>query len=123
VEGIALYVSGDRRADQAAAVLSGLAGSEGEAARPALSLRRLSAPNAIAGLTGAEQAGAYAYASAAAFAIADRDGRRALLRLYDSFADPSLPGRPGARLTSRALRRAIGEGLAAFERDLRAGLS
>jgi hypothetical protein len=123
VEGIALYVSGDRRSDQVTAILRGLAGAEGVAARPALSLRRLSAPNAIARLSGARQAGAYAYASAAAFAIADRYGRRALLRLYDAFDDPGLPGKGGATLTSRALRRTIGVGLAAFERDLRAGLS
>jgi hypothetical protein len=122
VEGIALYVSGDRRSDQAAAVLRGLA-VDSTAARPALSLRRLSAPNAIARLSGARQAGAYAYASAAAFAIADRYGRRALLRLYDSFDDPRLRGPGGARLTSRAMRRVLGIGLAAFERDLRAGLS
>jgi hypothetical protein len=123
VEGIALYVSGDRRSDQVTAILRGLAGGEGAAARPALSLGRLSGPGAIARLSGARQAGAYAYASAAAFAIADRYGRRALLRLYDAFDDPRLRGRPGPALTSRALRRVIGEGLAAFERDLRAGLS
>jgi hypothetical protein len=58
VEGIALYVSGDRRSDQVTAILRGLAGAEGAAARPALSLRRLSAPDAIARLSGARQAGA-----------------------------------------------------------------
>jgi hypothetical protein len=123
VEGIALYVSGDRRSDQVTAILRGLAGAEGAAARPALSLRRLSTPNAIARLSGPRQAGAYAYASAAAFAIADRYGRRALLRLYDAFDDTRLHGTGGAALTSRALRRVIGVSLAAFERDLRAGLS
>lgn len=123
VEGIALYVSGDRRSDQVTSILRGVAGAEGAAARPALSLRRLSAPNAIARLSGPRQAGAYAYASAAAFAIADRYGRQALLRLYDAFGDPRLHGPGGAALTSRALRRVIGVGLAAFERDLRAGLS
>jgi hypothetical protein len=123
VEGIALYVSGDRRSGQVTAILRGVAGAEGAAARPALSLRRLSAPNAIARLTGPQQAGAYAYASAAAFAIADRYGRRALLRLYDVFDDPGLRGTGGAMLTSRALRRVIGDSLAAFERELRAGLS
>jgi hypothetical protein len=123
VEGIALYVSGDRRDEQARAVLTGAAGAEGAAARPAFSLRRLSTPDAIAHLHGAEQAGAYAYASAAAFALADSYGRRALLRLYDAFSDPSLRGPPGPRLVDRALRRVTGESLAAFERRLRAGLS
>jgi len=123
VEGIALYVSGDRRSDQASAVLRGAAGPDGAVARPALSLRRLSAPTAIARLTGPRQSGAYAYASAAAYALADLHGRRALLRLYDAFDDPSLRGPPGPRLVDRALRRVVGEGLATFERDLRAGLS
>jgi hypothetical protein len=122
VEGIALYVSGDDRSDQAAAVLRGAAIASA-AARPALDLRRLSTPTAIGGLSGAEQAGAYAYASAAAFAIAARYGRRALLRLYDAFDATSLHGRAGPELVDRALRRVTGQGLAAFERTLRAGLS
>jgi hypothetical protein len=122
VEGMALYVSGDRRSDEAGAVLQGLA-SQSAAARPALDLRRLSTPNAIARLRGAEQAGAYAYASAAAFALADTYGRRALLRLYAAFNDAHLRGRPGPRLVDRALRRTLGVSLAAFERRLRASLS
>jgi hypothetical protein len=122
LEGIALYVSGDQRSDEAGAVLRGAAGAAGTAAAPALDLRRLSGRGAIARLRGSQQAGAYAYASAAAFAIADRYGSRALLRLYDAFGDPSLHGRPGAALTDRAMRRTLGVGLGAFERRLRASL-
>jgi predicted small lipoprotein YifL len=123
VEGIALFVSGDRRDDQVAAALSGRAGAEGRVATQVFDLRALSAPDAIARLTGARQAGAYAYASAATYALAETFGKRAVLRLYDAFNDESLAGRPGAQLVDRALRRTVGEGLAAFEARLRAGLS
>jgi hypothetical protein len=123
VEGIALYTSGDRRSDEVAAALAGNAGAEGEAASAAFSLRRLSAPDAIAKLHGAEQAGAYAYASAMTFALVERYGRDALVRLYDAFNDPKLRGRPGSALVDKALRRTIGEGLDAFEAEARASLS
>lgn len=123
VEGIALFVSGDRRGDQVAAALDGRAGEEGRVAAQVFSLRALSAPSAIGELSGARQAGAYAYASAATFALADAFGPRAVLRLYDAFNDESLRGPAGARLVDRALRRVIGEGLTAFEARMRAGLS
>jgi hypothetical protein len=119
VEGIALYASGDRRADQVAAALAGRAGETGRRARAAFSLRALSAPDAIARLRGALQSGAYAYASAAAFTLAGRYGRPALLDLYDAFNDERLPGRPGPALVDRALRRTIGEGIDAFDAQVR----
>jgi hypothetical protein len=90
-EGVALYVSGDRRAAPAGADLAAL-----------------SRPEAIARLAGTAQGDAYATSSAAAFAIADRFGRRALLRLYDVFNEPSLRGRPGPRLANRAVKRVLG---------------
>ena len=123
VEGIALFVSGDRRDDQVAAALAGLAGEEGRDATQVFSLRLLSPPDAIARLTGARQAGAYAYASAATYALAAGFGDRAVLRLYDAFNQESLRGPPGPGLVDRALRRTIGEGLDAFEDRLLAGLS
>jgi hypothetical protein len=123
VEGIALLVSGDRRDAQVAAALSGGAGEAGRVATQEFDLRALSAPDAIARLTGARQAGAYAYASAATFALAAAFGPHAVLRLYDAFNDESLRGRPGPALVDRALRRTIGEGLTAFEARVRAGVS
>jgi hypothetical protein len=123
VEGLALFVSGDRRDDEAAATLQGRAGDEGREASQAFSLRALSAPDAIARLSGARQIGAYAYASAATYALADRYGNRAVLRLYDAFNDEELRGRPGPALVDRAMRRVLGVGLDAFEASLRAGLS
>ena len=76
--------------------------------RRARTSRALSRPDAIARLAGTAQGDAYATSSAAAFAIADRFGRRALLRLYDAFNDPSLRGRarPEARRTARVAARA-----------------
>lgn len=94
-EGIALYVSDDRRP-----------------VPPGADLVALSRPDAIARLAGTGQADAYASSSAAAFTIAERFGRRKLLRLYDVFNEPSLRGRPGRRLTNRAVKRVLGISLA-----------
>ncbi len=89
-EGIALYVSGDRRYSSGA------------------DLRALSRPDSIGRLTGAAQTSAYEAASTAAFTIADQHGERGLLRLYRSFNDPRLRGRPGPKLVDRAMRRELG---------------
>jgi hypothetical protein len=94
VEGVAMYVSGDRRP-----------------APPDGDLAALSKPASIARLSGARQAAAYAASSAAAFAIVDRFGPRRLLALYDAFNDPALAGEPGRRLVDRALRRELGVSL------------
>ena len=123
VEGIALLASGDRRDDEVAAALTGHAGETGRIASQEFDLRALSAPDAIARLSGARQAGAYAYASAAAYALARDFGTRAVLRLYDAFNDETLRGPPGPGLVDRALRQTIGEGLATFQARVRAGLS
>jgi hypothetical protein len=98
VEGVAMYVSGDRRF-----------------APPGADLGALSRPAAIAKLAGRSQARAYAASSAAAFAIVDRFGSRRLLDLYDAFNDPDLRGEPGPRLVDRALRRELGIGRADIE--------
>jgi hypothetical protein len=91
VEGVAMYVSGDRRPAPA---------------NP--DLAALSQPGAIARLSGSAQARAYAASSAAAFAIVDRWGRAKLMALYDSFNHASMPGRPGPRLVNRALSHELG---------------
>jgi hypothetical protein len=110
VEGLALYVSEDRRIDQAAQLR----------VRGALpTLRGLARPDAIARLSGDRQSAAYAYSSAAAFYVADRYGRDRLLRLYLAFNDEDLPGRPGPEATGRAVRRVLGVSLPRLERDLR----
>ena len=109
-EGIALYVSDDRRVDEAAQLRV-----QGELP----SLRRLSRPDAIARLSGDRQAAAYAYASAAAFYLAERFGRQRLLRLFDAFNDEDLAGHGGPAVADRAVRRVLGISAARLERDLR----
>jgi hypothetical protein len=116
LEGIALYVSGDRRVGEAAQLISG-GGSR--AVRRALTLSGLSEPDAIARLGGAGQSAAYAYSSAAAFYLADRFGPKRLLRLYEAFNDEDLPGDGGVETTDAALRAALRRPLARLERDLR----
>ena len=101
IEGIALYVSEDRRIDDAAPLPPGEASGR---ARRALSLRALSEPDAIARLSGDGQAVAYAYASAASFYIAERFGRRRFIKLYNAFNDEDLPGHAGLETTRRAIR-------------------
>jgi hypothetical protein len=115
LEGVALYVSEDRRADSAARLLA----SGEPAARRALSLRALSRPDAIARLGGAAQEAAYAYSSAAAFYIVDRYGRQRYLDLYDAFSDKTLRGGAGAALTDRAVGSVLRIPLTRLERELR----
>jgi hypothetical protein len=110
VEGVALWVSEDRRIDHAAQLRV-----QGDLP----SLRELSAPDAIARLSGDRQSAAYASASAAAFYLVERYGRRRFLRLLSTFNDEDLPGRPGAEVTRGAVRRVLGISLPRLERDLR----
>ena len=116
LEGMALYVSEDRRVGEAAELI---ADATSPAARRALTLTGLSKPDAIARLHGDAQEAAYAYASAAAFYIVGRFGRRRYLDLYDDFNHETLTGRPGAEVTHHAVRRTLGLSLTQLERDLR----
>ena len=116
LEGMALYVSEDRRAGEAAELV---VNATSAAARRALTLAGLSRPDAIARLHGDPQAAAYAYASAAAFYIVGRFGRKRYLELYDAFNDEDLTGRTGTELTSRAVERTLGRSLSRLDRDLR----
>ncbi len=109
-EGVAEYVSEDDRRAEAA---------RDRAIGTAPSLRALSAPDAIGRLGGAPQSAAYAAASAAAYAIAERYGRERLLRLYEAYGNERLHGRPGdPALTDRAARRVLGVSLAALQGSL-----
>ena len=108
IEGIALYVSEDRRSGDAARYLAGEASGR---ARRALSLRALSEPDAIARLSGDGQAVAYAYASAASFSIADRFGRRRFSSSTTPSTTRTCRATPGLELTTRpsTIRRALGD--------------
>jgi hypothetical protein len=121
VEGVALYVSGDRRVDGAARLLQifDAGGPQARAASRVLSLRGLSRPEVIAGLSGDGQSAAYDYSSAAAFYVVERFGRDRLLELYDAFNDEDLEGDAGPRLADRAVRRTLGVRLGRLEGDLR----
>jgi hypothetical protein len=124
VEGLALYVSHDRRVGEAArllqaTVLGSSAAPAARAAHRALALTALSTPDAIGRLAGPAQGAAYAYASSAAFYIAARYGRARLLRLYRAFAADDLPGAAGPAITDAAVRRVLGIRLANLERNLR----
>jgi len=128
LEGMALYVSEDRRAGEAAELVADAtsavlprpgASSPADAARRALTLTGLSRPDAMARLHGAGQEAAYAYASAAAFYIVARFGRKRYLELYNAFNDGALRGKPGTELTDRAVRRTLGVSLTQLEVDLR----
>jgi hypothetical protein len=82
-------------------------------------LAALSTPDAIARLSGDEQQAAYAASSAAAFAIADRYGRDALLKLLLAYNRRHLLGRSGdPELTDHVLRRVLGLSLTALQRTL-----
>jgi hypothetical protein len=116
LEGIAQWVSGDRRVGSAARYV---AGDAGRISRRALTLTGLSEPGAIGRLGGDSQSAAYAYSSAAAFYIVERYGRKRFLRLYDAFNDPGLSEPEGPELTAAAVRRALGIPLLELERDLR----
>ena len=50
---------------------------------------------------------AYSYASAAAYAIADKHGAQGLLRLYSAFNSEKLKGTPGRKLTDRVMRKSL----------------
>lgn len=99
VEGVAMYVSGDDRAQEARLRAAGVSRS--------MKLRELCRPNSIFSLSGREQGAAYAAGSAAAQAIVARRGGKGLFRLYDAFNDSTIEGRTCVATTDRVLRRTL----------------
>jgi ketosteroid isomerase-like protein len=99
VEGVAMFVSGDDRAEEARLRAAGAA--------PSVKLSQLCRPNSIFKLGGRDQGAAYAASSAAAEAIVDRHGTKALFRLYDAFNDSTIKGRTCAAMTDRVMRRTL----------------
>jgi hypothetical protein len=124
VEGIAMYISGDRRGGEAGAILSGARlrdSSKEGAARHALSLGRLAKPTSMDHMNAVGVAFAYSYASAAAYTVAQKHGGvKALLRLYSTFNSPKLHGRPGRKLSDRAVHRALHISLSQLESETKA---
>jgi hypothetical protein len=112
-EGVAMYVSGDNRAEEARLRAAGAADS--------MKLRELCRPNSIFRLTGQQQGAAYAASSGAAEAIVARHGSEGLFRLYDAFNDSAIDGRTCAATTQRVLRRTLGMSLAELEAAVAGG--
>ena len=113
VEGAAMHVAGENRAEEARLLAAG--------GRPSKTLRELCKPNSIFRLSGPEQGAAYAAASGAAEAIVARRGTKGLFRLYDAFNDSTLRGRTCAATTDRALRRTLDMSLAELETAVAGG--
>ena len=112
-EGVAMYVSGDDRAEEARLRAGGAAES--------IQLRRLCKPDSIFKLNGQEQGAAYAASSGAAEAIVARHGTPALFRLYDAFNDSTIDGPTCAATTDRMLRRTLGMSLPELDAAVAAG--
>jgi len=114
-EGIALYVSGDRRVAPEGLLAGELAASAG--AEPTLT--GLAQPNAMSALAGSRLSAAYRLSSSAGFYIALRYGAERLLQLLNAYSDESLEGDAGRALSNAATRRTLGVGLERLERDIR----
>jgi hypothetical protein len=113
IEGVAMYVSGDNRAEEARLRAAGAAAST--------TLRRLCRPNSIFRLTGSAQGAAYAWSSGAAEAIVARRGTEDLFRLYDAFNDSKFDGPSCAAIADRVMRRTIDMSLAELEAAVAGG--
>ena len=113
IEGVAMYVSGDNRAEEARLRAAGAAAST--------TLRRLCRPNSIFRLTGSAQGAAYAWSSGAAEAIVAQRGTEDLFRLYDAFNDSKFDGPSCAAITDRVMRRTIDMSLAELEAAVAGG--
>jgi hypothetical protein len=123
-EGVAMYVSGDNRAGEAGALISGRGvlkdASKQGAANRAMSLTRLSNVRALQRMSPASLSFAYSYSSAAAYTIAEKYGRKALLRLFSAYNSEKVRGKPGRKLTDTILRRTLKKSLKEFESEVRA---
>jgi hypothetical protein len=121
IEGMALYVSNDRRYADAGAMLSGGVlrdSSQQAAAKRVLSLTALGKPKSMRNLGSVPLSFAYSYSAAAAFAIAEKHGRKGLLRLYRGFNSTKYKGRAGRKLMDRVMRATLHESLASVQQDV-----
>jgi hypothetical protein len=120
-EGIAMYVSGDNRSGDAGALISGRGvlkdPSKQGAAKKAMSLTRLSKPSALNSMSPVGLSFAYSYSSAAAYAIAEKHGRKSLLKLLSAYNSEKLKGN-GTKLTDRAVKRALKMSLSSLKSEV-----
>jgi hypothetical protein len=121
IEGMAMYVSGDKRYGDAGALLTGaqLRDTSLQAkAKRVLSLTALGKPTSLERLSATPLAFAYSYSAAAAYAIAAKHGRKGLLRLYEGFDSEKIKGRPGRRLMDRVMRKTLHESFDKVQKDV-----
>jgi hypothetical protein len=116
-----MYVSGDNRAGDAGALISGRgvlrdASKQGEA-KAAMSLNKLSNPRALRRMSSVEISFAYAFSSAAAYTIADKYGRKALLRLFTAYNSDKNKG-SGRKLADRVVRKTLHTSLKTLESEV-----
>ena len=123
-EGVAMYASGDQRAGDAGALLSGARLKDSSKQKPAmsaLSLTRLAKPTALDRMSAIPLSFAYSYASEAAYAIAAKHGGgKGLMRLYSAFNSEKIKGKPGRKLTDRVMRKSLHASLDSVEGDIKA---
>jgi hypothetical protein len=119
-----MYVSSDQRAGDAGALLSGAQlkdSSKQKPAEAALSLTKLSQPDALHRMSSVPLSFAYSYASAAAFAIADKyGGAKTLLKLYAAYNSEKIRGRPGKKLTNKVFRKVLKKSVGQVESEIEA---
>jgi hypothetical protein len=120
-EGIAMLGSNDKRYGDAGALLSGgqlRDSSKQQASENALSLTKLANPDALDRMSAVPMSFAYSYSSAAAYAIASKYGKNALLRLYSAFNSEKIKGKPGRKLSDRVFRRVLKKSLKTVEAEV-----
>lgn len=120
-EGIALYASGDNRSPDAGALISGRGvlrdTSKQDDAKAAMSLTRLSRPTALERMNAVEISFSYSYASATAYTIVQKHGRKALLKLLTAYNSNKNKG-SGRKLADRVVRRTLGKSLKTLESEV-----
>ena len=121
-EGIAMFASGDNRAGEAGALISGRGvlrdtSKQGQA-KAAMSLTRLSNVRALSRMSEVSLAFAYSYSSAAAYTIAEKHGRKALLKLLKAYNSERNRGKSGRKLTDKILRKTLKTSLKSLENEI-----
>ena len=123
-EGTAMYVSKDKRAGDAGALLSGAQlkdSSKQKSAENVLSLARLSKRDSFHNMSAIPLSFAYSYSSAAAETIAAKyGGAKALLRLHSAYNSEKLKGKPGRALTNRVFKKVLKKSLKQVESEIEA---
>ena len=123
-EGTAMYVSKDKRAGDAGALLSGATLKDSSKQKPAenaLSLARLSKRDALHNMSAIPLSFAYSYSSAAAETIAAKyGGAKALMRLHSAYNNEKIKGKPGRALTNRVFKKVLKKSLNQVESEIEA---